>query len=100
MKLIFNYQLQSLDGKKIEGDESHAGKILANALSMSNKGNAIKLYDWALKLFNKEGIEVDETDFQVLYAFIETTEFLTVLCKSQMLKGMNEDKERAAKKTK
>jgi hypothetical protein len=98
MKLNFNFQLKGLDGKQVAGDDNHAGKVLANALSLSNKGNAIKLYDWALKLFNKQTIEVDDTDFSVLFAFVETSEFMFVICKSQLLHSMNEEKEKAKKK--
>lgn len=94
MKINFNYQLTSLSGEAFVGDTNHAGKILANAISVNNKGNAIKLYDWALKLWNKEPLELDDTDFNVLYAFIESTELLNILCKAQMIKSMDTDKKK------
>lgn len=92
MKIDFNFQLTELSGKKFTGDANNSAKLLANVISMTNKGNAIKLFDWALKLYNKEPLELDEVDYAVLYALIETSEMLNVLCKAQMLKRMDEAK--------
>lgn len=88
MKINLDKQLQNLAGKSFDGDDNHMGKVLAHALSMGNKGNSIKLYDWALKLYNKQELEIDDTDFQVLKGLVETTELLNVLCKAQILNAL------------
>ena len=81
MKLDFNFQITDLNGKAIEGENGKAGKILGGFLSAQNKGNSIKLYDWALKTWNGTPLEIDDTDADVLVGLVETTEMLTVLAK-------------------
>lgn len=88
MKINLNKQLTGLDGKPYDGDQNHMGKVLAQALSMGNKGNSIKLYDWSLKFFNKQEVEMDDTDFEVLKGLIESSDMLNVLCKAQILNAL------------
>lgn len=90
MKLNFNFQFKGLDKNELKGES--AGKVLAAYLSSSNKGNSIKLWDWALKLYNGEEIDLDPTDLDVLVGLIETAENLTVLAKGQILLYINETK--------
>lgn len=90
MKLDFKFNITDLAGKEIPN--SSADKILANTLSTLNKGNSIKLYDWALKLWNGKGIEIDDTDTEVLQGIIETSEMLTVLSKAQMIEYIKSKK--------
>ena len=85
MKLDFNFQVKALDGKDIQGEGGSAGKILGGFLSAQNKGNSIKLYDWALKTWNATPLEIDDTDADVLIGLIETTEMLTVLAKVPLM---------------
>lgn len=92
MKLNFNWNLKGLDGKEMVNN--NAGKVLANALAAQNKGNSIKLHDWALKLWNGNAIEVDNTDVDVLLALIEESEFLTVLGKAPMIEYIKKVKEK------
>jgi len=96
MKLNLNWNLKSLDGKEIENVK--AGKTLANALSSQNKGNSVKLYDWSLKLWNGKDLEIDDTDADVLVAIIDTSEFLTVLSKAQIIEYIKKVKEKTDKK--
>jgi hypothetical protein len=90
MKLDFNFNLKGLDGKDIQ--DSNAGKILAGVLSMQNKGNSIKLFDWALKMYNNQPLEIDDTDCDVLLRLIESTEQLTILAKVPMIEYLNKAK--------
>jgi len=90
MKLKFDFQIQSLDGKAFEGEENNASSILANALSRSNKGNAIKLWDWAMKIYKKEVLDIPVTDVEVLKALIEENQTLPVITKAQLLKHIEE----------
>jgi hypothetical protein len=79
MKLDFNFQFKGLDGKEMKGDS--AGQVLSQVLASQNKGNSIKLYDWALKLYNGQELEIDDTDADVLIGLIESTEALTIMAK-------------------
>lgn len=99
MKLDLNFQLKGLSGQEIPGEQGHAGKNLAGALASSNKGNSIKLYDWSMKLWNKEPIMVDDTDKEVIKGFLENTEFMTVLSKAQVINHMKETEEADKKKS-
>jgi hypothetical protein len=85
MKIDLNFNLVSLTGEEIQPAQN-AGQLVGQVLSGLNKGNSIKLFDWAIKLWNKEALEVDEVDFDVLKALIEEDQNLTVLSKAQILK--------------
>jgi len=85
MRLTFNFKLKDLSGNEFASDESTANKVVAGFLSQINKGNAIKLWDWALKLYGGKGIEVDDTDYKIIEGLIETTETLPALTKAQLL---------------
>jgi hypothetical protein len=85
MKINLDKQFKKLSGEDYAGDASHMGKVLAEALSASNKGNSIKLYSWALKLFNKEELELDGADHKELLKMIESSTTLNNLCKAQLL---------------
>ena len=91
MKVDLDFNLKDLSGNEIK--DAHAGKLVASALSQSNKGNSIKLFDWAMKLWNKEVLELDDTDFNVLKAFISESEYMTVLAKGQIVKFLDNGKE-------
>jgi hypothetical protein len=94
MTLNFTFKFKDLAGKDIPGDNGNAGKILANMLSQQNKGNSIKMYDWALKLWNGKPIEVDDSDFDVLIALIENSEFLTIMAKAPLIEYMKSVKKK------
>lgn len=84
MKLDFNFQIKNLDGKDLEGENNHCGKILANYLQGFNKGNSLKLWDWAQTVWKKQPLEIDKTDSDVLKELIETGD-LPVITKAQMI---------------
>jgi len=83
MKIELNNQFKSFAGEDFKG--LTMGQMLAEALGQGNKGNSIKLYSWALKFYNKEAVEMDDTDFDVLKGLVETTEVLNNLFKAQLL---------------
>lgn len=85
MKIDLNFQLKNLDGTDMQCDQAHAGRILAQVLAESNKGNSVKLMSWAIKLYDKETIELDDTDLETLRAFVNNTEFLKNLAKYQII---------------
>jgi len=87
MKVNLNKQFKALNGEELKG--LTMGQMLAEALSQSNKGNSIKLYNWALKFYNKEEVEMDDTDFEVLKGLVETNEGLNNLFKAQITIELN-----------
>lgn len=90
MKLNFDFQIKALDGKEFKGDESNAAKILGSMLSALNKGNSMKLWDWAQTIWNKKDLEIDKTDSEVLKALIENSESLPVITKAQLIERIKE----------
>lgn len=84
MKTInLNKAITDLDGKDIEG--SNLGKLVAQMLVSSSKGDALKYMAWALKLHAGESLELDPSDVETLKNFIKDHDQLTILSKAQML---------------
>jgi hypothetical protein len=83
MKLSLDKKFKSLSGEELQG--MTMGQLLAEAISQSNKGNSIKIYNWALKLYNKEELEMDETDFKTLKDMVESNETLSNIIKAQLI---------------
>lgn len=89
MRLNFDFQIKNLDGKDYEGDDNHCGRILANFLQALNKGNSLKLWDWARTIWRKEPLEIDRVDADVLKELVETSEQLPVITKAQIIEVIN-----------
>jgi hypothetical protein len=83
MKLDFNFDFIGLDGQVFEG--GNAGKMLAGALASASKGDALKFWDWAKKLFKGEVLDLDKSDQETLKGFVKDSESFTVLAKAQLL---------------
>lgn len=83
MKLDFNFAFIGLDDKVFE--DVNAGKLLAGALASSSKGDALKFWDCAKKLFKGEVLDLDKSDQETLKGFIKDSESFTVLAKAQLL---------------
>lgn len=83
MKLDFNFNLTDLDGNAI--DNANTGKLLANTLIQQTKGDAVKYWEWALKLNKGEILDLDSSDQDTLKTFIKDSETITVLAKAQLL---------------
>ena len=83
MQLNLTQQVKSLDGSEIQ--EAWINKLVANTLVQSNKGDALKFYNWALKLYNDEILDIDASDFETLKNFIKNHDQLTILVKAQVL---------------
>ena len=81
-KINLNKAITDLDGKDIEG--SNLGKLVAQMLVSSSKGDALKYMAWALKLHAGESLELDPSDVETLKNFINHDQ-LTILSKAQML---------------
>lgn len=64
-------------------------KILANALQNSRSGDALKYWDWAVKLHSGKKLDLDPSDFALLKRFVEEEPSFIVLTKAQMLGVLN-----------
>jgi hypothetical protein len=91
MKLNFNFNLTDLDGKELEG--ANSGKLLANTLIQQTKGDAVKYWEWALKLNKGEVLDLDTSDQDALKTFVKDSETITVLAKAQLLAVFAKSKE-------
>ena len=85
----FDFPIKNLQGEPFEN--SNAGEILSNFLAQLNKGNSLKLWDWAQKIYKKEDLVLDRTDAEVLLGLIETTETLPVITKAQIIEVIKKE---------
>lgn len=90
MKLDFNKPVLGLDDQPIEG--AHLGKLIANIMAASSKGDAIKQYDMARKLYKGEVLDLDRADQKTLKDIITESDAITNLTKAQALEVFDKDK--------
>ena len=86
MKINLNSALVDLDGKEIA--DSNMGKILAQLLISETKGDALKFWDWAMKLHKGEVLDLDKSDQEVFKTFVKETEKLPIITKAQILEKL------------
>lgn len=91
MKIDLNFKIKGLDATDIP--DSNAGKILANVLVSGTKGDALKFYGWAVKLYADEAIDVDKSDLQKIKTFVSDSDNLPIITKAQILDVLNNVKE-------
>jgi hypothetical protein len=91
MKFDPNFILKGIDRKELIGpeDEVHAGKVLAGTLYYAQVGNQLKLHSWALKLYEKQPIEITNDDRALLLDIIEKTR-LPVISAGPIIQMLNE----------
>lgn len=78
-----NFNLLSLDGQEIA--DAHAGKLLANVLVSAGKGDAMKYWTWAQKLYAGEELSLDPSDMETLKNFVKESDTMSILAKAQIL---------------
>ena len=86
--LDFNKSLNGLDGKALkdqDGNDLTLGRFLSGFLASHTKGDALKFFGWAQKLYNGEAIDLDDSDKETLKEFVKSHDGLTVLSKAQIL---------------
>lgn len=86
--LNFNQTLKGLDNSEIKegnGTVVTLGKLLASQLAQSTRGDALKFFTWATKLYNGDELDLDPSDESVLKEFIKNADQLTILAKAQLL---------------
>jgi hypothetical protein len=82
MKVNLKKALLDLDGNVIPGSEM--GSLVAQALVSGTDGDAVKLYELAMKVKNGE-VDLDTSDSELLERCIKESKTLTVLAKGQIL---------------
>jgi len=86
--LDFNQALKGLDGSEVLNEKNEpltVGRLLSTQLASASKGDALKLFGWAQKLYNGEVLDIDKSDESTLKEFIKGCDSLTILAKAQML---------------
>ena len=75
--------LTDLSGKEMK--EHKKNEVLSTMLAGLPKGNAVKLYGWAMDIYRTGSVTVDKADMILLKELIENCETFTVLTKAQLL---------------
>lgn len=83
MKIDLNAPIIDLDGSNIQ--DSNMGKIVAQMLITETKGDALKFWDWAQKLYKGEVLDLDKSDQEVFKNFIKDSEKIPIITKAQIL---------------
>lgn len=83
MKIDLNAFIIDLDGSEIK--DSNMGKIVAQMLITETKGDALKFWDWAQKLYKGEVLDLDKSDQEVFKNFIKDSEKIPIITKAQIL---------------
>ena len=86
MKLDLNKKVIGLDGKEIEG--TNLGQVVAQVIAQENKGDAVKKWYWATKLYGGEEIDLSPDDAAEFKEMIKNNEALTVMAKAQILASL------------
>lgn len=76
-KVDFNVPVLDIDQNTINdnGTILLASKIIANHLMVQTKGDALKLFSWAQKIYKNEVLELDASDFKTLKQLIDESQF-------------------------
>lgn len=82
--------LVGLDGQDIldaTGNPIMLNKALANSLMNSTKGDAVKYYDWAVRLYKTGTLDLDRSDWDHLKEFIKGLDQVANIYKAQLLEN-------------
>ncbi len=94
MNFSFSKIAIDLSGKEIsdqDGSPLSVGRMLATTMVNQSKGDAMKFYDWAKRLYANEPINLDRSDVKTITTFVEGSETLTVLAKAQLLEILSKE---------
>jgi len=83
MKINMNVAILGLDGKELP--ESNVGKLVAQMLVNTSKGDALKFFGWAQKLYAGQSLDLDASDTETFRNFIKDNDSMTILSKAQAL---------------
>lgn len=93
MKLNFNRQLVTADGKQL--GQMSIGRLFSTELSsaaIKDKAVIFKYWDWAKKLAKDEVIDVDKGDQETLVNAIVASETMATVLKAQLLEVIEDAK--------
>lgn len=83
--MIINLNKSLIDFENVVIPNSNMGKLVANVIVQETKGDAIKKFYIAQKLYNGDDVDLDPSDLQMLKSIVEDTESLTIIAKAQIL---------------
>lgn len=86
--LDFSKPMTALNGEALKDENGYditLAKVLSAQLASTNKGDALKFFTWATKLYNGKPLDLDPSDSSTLKEFIKNNETMTVLAKAQLL---------------
>lgn len=100
MNIKINTPLKLLSGKPIptEDGDLTLGVAIANILSNTKKGGAMKLFILAQKFFSQDSVEIDEADLKLVESAVESSESYFTVVTGQILLVLSEAKEKAKEK--
>lgn len=87
-KVNLNFNLKNLDGDEVV-PTMNAGKLVAQTFANDLKGDALKLYTWAVELNAGNELSLDGSDFETFRNYIKTTDRLTAIAKGQIIQELN-----------
>ena len=90
-KYNFDISFKGLDGKELP--DSNMSNFLASRIAEATKGDAIKLYTIAVKLFNDKVLICDDTDKKVIEQMIKENANINILVKAQLLEVFEKGEE-------
>jgi hypothetical protein len=80
-----DFPINDLDGREV----GNAGTLMASILMSETKGDAIKLFDWAMSFHKKQDVSMDASDFSKFKGMLSENDKITVLAKGQILKYLD-----------
>ena len=86
-----NVNLKDLEGKDVEGQI--IGKIVANVIATESKGDALKIFGWAVEMTKGNCLLLDKSDFSMFKEIVNSNERLTILVKAQVLEILDSVKD-------
>lgn len=88
MKINMNTPILGLDSEELPN--SNIGKLIAQMLVNTPKGDVLKHWSWAQTLYAGEALDLDQSDTETLKVFIKNHDDLTILVKAQALACFNQ----------
>lgn len=93
MKVNLNFNVKDIYGKEIDnnGVKVNAGRVVAEALVNTPKGDVLKHYEWAMKLAKGTVLDLDKSDTAYLKEFVTKSDSFFIILKAQILEKFKGD---------
>lgn len=101
MKLDYDFRFHDLAGE-VSPEAGHAGELLSLLLAgdQKKKDQAVRFMGWAMRLHNKEVLDLDKADQKILRDFINEVDGVSALIRSQLEAPLDAKEEEDAPKGK